>query len=171
MNVYLESLGCRLNQSEVESLVAHFAEAGHTIVGDPAQADACIVNTCAVTAEAERKSRHRARALARTNPHARVAVIGCYATLAPQRCSALPGVAWVVPNVDKGRMVEIVASSSHPSCAPLSLSQHRKRGGGKIAPRRTRAFLKVQDGCDNHCTDCIVRLLRGPARSRPMTVP
>ena len=168
MNVYLESLGCRLNQSEVESLVAHFAEAGHTIVGDPAQADACIVNTCAVTAEAERKSRHRARALARTNPHARVAVIGCYATLAPQRCSALPGVAWVVPNVDKGRMVEIVAPSSHPSCAPLSLSQNRKRGGGKIAPRRTRAFLKVQDGCDNHCTYCIVRLLRGPARSRPV---
>jgi len=166
MNVYLESLGCRLNQSERESLAIQFAAAGCDVVADPALADVCVVNTCAVTAEAERKSRHRARALARVNPQARVALVGCYATLEPERCAALPGVSWVVPNLDKEQTVEIVtASSSLAPGAPLRPSHLWREG---LTPLRTRAFVKVQDGCDNHCTYCVVRLLRGPARSRPM---
>jgi threonylcarbamoyladenosine tRNA methylthiotransferase MtaB len=158
VNVYLQSLGCRLNQSELESLACRFAAAGHVVVDDPALADVCVVNTCAVTSKAERKSRHRVRALARANPEAHIAVVGCYATLSPQRCAGLPGVAWVVPNDEKERVVEIVAPS------PVSSCKAEKR-----APRfRTRAFVKVQDGCDNHCTYCIVRLLRGPSRSHPV---
>lgn len=156
MNIYLCSLGCRLNQSEVESLARRFAAAGHTVVGDPAQANVCVVNTCAVTAGAERKSRRRVSALARANPETRIAVVGCYATLSPQRCAALPGVAWVIPNAEKDRTTKIVLPS--PSL-PLSPSPPLLR---------TRAFVKVQDGCDNHCTYCIIRLLRGPARSRPV---
>ncbi|MEE8390740.1 MAG: tRNA (N(6)-L-threonylcarbamoyladenosine(37)-C(2))-methylthiotransferase MtaB [Anaerolineae bacterium] len=158
MNVYLQSLGCRLNQSELESLACQFAAAGHVVVNDPTLADVCIVNTCAVTSKAERTSRHRAQALARANSKARIAVMGCYATLFPQRCAGLPGVAWVVPNDEKERAVEIVAPSSLVSC------QEEKR----IPRFRTRAFVKVQDGCDNHCTYCIVRSLRGPGRSRPV---
>jgi threonylcarbamoyladenosine tRNA methylthiotransferase MtaB len=166
MNVYLESLGCRLNRSELESLAVQFAAAGCDVVADPALADVCVVNTCAVTAEAERKSRHRARALARANPQARVALVGCYATLEQERCAALPGVSWVVPNLDKEQTVEtVIASSSPASGVPLRSSHPLKEGA---TPLRTRAFVKVQDGCDNHCTYCIVRLLRGPARSRPM---
>jgi threonylcarbamoyladenosine tRNA methylthiotransferase MtaB len=161
MNVYLQSLGCRLNQSELEHLARRFVAAGHIVVNDPTLADVCVVNTCAVTAEAERKSRHRARSLARTNPEARIAVVGCYATLAPQRCTALPGVAWVVSNDEKERTVEIVAPSS-PTRSP------REVEGQSAARLRTRAFVKVQDGCDNHCTYCIVRSLRGPSRSRPV---
>ena len=165
MNVYLESLGCRLNQSELESLAVQFAAAGCDVVANPALADVCVVNTCAVTAEAERKSRHRARALARANPQVRVALVGCYATLEPERCAALPGVFWVVPNLDKEQTVETVTASSSPAPGvPLSLA-HLWRVGA--IPLRTRAFVKVQDGCDNHCTYCVVRLLRGPARSRP----
>ena len=160
IKVYLQSLGCRLNQSELESLSRRFASAGHVVVDDPALADVCVVNTCAVTAEAERKSRHRARALARTNPEARIAVVGCYATLEPRRCADLPGVAWVVPNDEKERTVEIVTSSSR---APL-LCEDEKQATNS----RTRAFVKVQDGCDNFCTYCIVRSLRGPSRSRPV---
>ncbi|RLC64107.1 MAG: tRNA (N(6)-L-threonylcarbamoyladenosine(37)-C(2))-methylthiotransferase MtaB [Chloroflexi bacterium] len=162
MNVYLQSLGCRLNQSEIEAITRQFAAAGHTVVSTPAQADVCIVNTCAVTAEAERKSRHRIRSLARANPEARIAVIGCYATLAPEQAGHLPGVAWIVPNTDKGRVAEIVA--------PYPPRRKGKGSGtGKGGPLlRTRAFVRVQDGCDNHCTYCIVRLLRGPARSRPL---
>jgi len=166
MNVYLESLGCRLNQSELESLAVQFAVAGCDVVADPALADVCVVNTCAVTAEAERKSRHRARALARVNPQARVALVGCYATLEPERCAALPGVSWVVPNLDKEQTVETVTASSSPAPGvPLRLSHPWREGA---TPLRTRAFVKVQDGCDNHCTYCVVRLLRGPARSRPI---
>ena len=161
VNVYLESLGCRLNQSELEGLAGQFVAAGHVVVGDPALADVCVVNTCAVTAEAERKSRHRARALARTNSDARLAVVGCYATLSPQACADLPGVIWVVSNGEKERTVEIVAPYSSSAPYPCKV-------GGRTAPFRTRAFVKVQDGCDNHCAYCIVRSLRGPGRSRPL---
>ena len=162
--VYLHSLGCRLNQSEIETMACQLAAAGHAVVDGPDQADVCVVNTCAVTAEAERKSRHYLSALARANPEARIAVVGCYATLSPQQCAGFPGVSWVVPNAEKERVVEMVASSPSPSSSPLPLSL----GRGEGIRTRTRAFVKVQDGCDNHCTYCITRLLRGPARSRPL---
>jgi threonylcarbamoyladenosine tRNA methylthiotransferase MtaB len=166
MKVYLQSLGCRLNYSEIETMARRFAAAGHIVVNDPALADVCVLNTCAVTAGAERKSRHRVRALARANPDARIAVVGCYATLAPQRCTDLPGVAWVVPNEDKDRTVETVGKGEanrvkDADISALSLGLPRPCG-------RTRAFVKVQDGCDNHCTYCVVRLLRGSSRSRPL---
>jgi threonylcarbamoyladenosine tRNA methylthiotransferase MtaB len=174
VNVYLHSLGCRLNRSELGHLAGRFAAMGHVVVGDPTRADVCVVNTCAVTAEAERKSRHHARTVARANPQAPIAVIGCYATLAPQRCAALPGVAWVVPNAEKGRTVEIVTGIPLPPADLLAPTPnvggngHREEGvrSGRL---RTRAFVKVQDGCDNHCTYCVVRLLRGSARSRPVS--
>jgi len=154
MNVYLDSVGCRLNWSEIETLARRFAAAGHTIAHRPAQADVCILNTCAVTARAGRKSRRRAEELSRANPEARIAIVGCYATLAPQRCAAWPGVNWVAPNAEKERTLEIVSTRS--------AAGEKNRG-----PLRTRAFVKVQDGCDNRCTYCIVRRLRGAARSRP----
>jgi threonylcarbamoyladenosine tRNA methylthiotransferase MtaB len=157
MNVYLDSLGCRLNQSEIETLARQIMAAGHVVVGDPVQADVCMVNTCAVTDTAERKSRRRVQALNRANPKADIAAIGCCATLIPQCCADWPGVAWVVPNAEKEQTTEIVFPRS--SC---------RETGKRIAPRRTRAFVKVQDGCDNHCTYCIVRLLRGSSRSRPV---
>jgi threonylcarbamoyladenosine tRNA methylthiotransferase MtaB len=162
MKVYLTSLGCRLNHSELETMARRFTAAGHVVVSDASRADVCVLNTCAVTAGAERKSRRRVRALARANLAARVAVVGCYATLAPERCADLPGVAWVIPNADKDRTVEITNGGS-----PIS----NLRSPILDLPRpygRTRAFVKVQDGCDNHCTYCIVRLLRGPSRSRPL---
>jgi threonylcarbamoyladenosine tRNA methylthiotransferase MtaB len=154
MNVYLQSLGCRLNWSEIETLARQFTVAGHTVVSEPAQAKLCILNTCAVTAQAERKTRHCIGALARTNPDARIAIIGCYPTLHPETSAELSGVAWVIPNAEKDRTVDIVSPAPpYPrSSAPTLL--------------RTRAFVKVQDGCDNHCTYCVIRLLRGPARSR-----
>lgn len=160
MNVCLQSLGCRLNWSEIQVMMRQLVDAGYVIVSDPTEADICIINTCAVTASAERKSRRCVRRLARANPESRIAIVGCCATLSPQDCADWPGVAWVVPNAEKDRVVEIVAASHPP---PLD-------GKGKfIAPRRTRAFVKVQEGCDNYCTYCIVRLLRGSAHSFPLT--
>ncbi|MBN1886787.1 MAG: tRNA (N(6)-L-threonylcarbamoyladenosine(37)-C(2))-methylthiotransferase MtaB [Thermoflexales bacterium] len=159
MRVYLHSLGCRLNQGEIESVARQLAAAGHTVTDEPGQAEVCIVNTCAVTAEAEHKSRRCARALARANPQAQIAVVGCYATLDAERCAALPGVRWVVPNAAKERVVELVSGGTCEKASPVIAS----------APHlRTRAFVKVQDGCDNACTYCLVRRLRGPGRSRPL---
>jgi len=112
-------------------MARQFTAAGHVVVTDPARADVCVLNTCAVTAEAERKSGSRARALTRANPEARVAVTGCYATLSPDRCADLPGATWVVANGEKDRVVGIVASPSPlPPCAPPPLSQDWERGGG-----------------------------------------
>jgi threonylcarbamoyladenosine tRNA methylthiotransferase MtaB len=158
VKVYLQSLGCRLNQSEIDGMARQFAEAGHLVVNEAGRADVCILNTCAVTAEAGRKSRRRIRALARLNPDARIAAVGCYSTLAPESCAALPGVEWVLLNDDKERAVEITGGRFQVS-GPRS----------PIPSPRTRAFVKVQDGCDNRCTYCVVRLLRGPSRSRPLT--
>ncbi len=156
--VYLHSLGCRLNQSELEALARQLAGRGCLVVDDPARADICVVNTCAVTAEAERKTRHLLRALARANPRARIAVLGCAATLRPEELASFPGVAWVIPNKEKEQAVEALTPAP-----PTPLSRRTGEGEGM----RTRAFVKIQDGCDNACTYCIVHILRGPVRSRP----
>lgn len=159
MKVYLDSLGCRLNFSEIETLARRLVARGWQVVAQPEDAALYVVNTCAVTAQAEDKSRSRVRSLAATNPHAPIAVLGCCASLAPQRCATWPNVTWVVPNAEK----------DHAVCI-LSAADERAGRDGALADAflRTRAFIKVQDGCDNHCTYCVTRLLRGPGRSRAL---
>lgn len=157
MRIYLESLGCRLNLAEIEVLARQFAGAGHSIVTQPAAADIMVLNTCAVTARASRKSRHRIRTLHRASPAADVAVIGCWATEDVGRARRLEGVRWVVRNADKAQaLTEILGQT------PLPVPWSPGHWG------HTRAFLGVQDGCDHACTYCITRVLRGPARSRPL---
>jgi threonylcarbamoyladenosine tRNA methylthiotransferase MtaB len=166
MNVYLETLGCRLNYSEIESLGRELVAAGHRVVDAPQQADVCVLNTCAVTGEAARKSRQLARKLARSNPAARLAVTGCYATLAPEAIAGLPNVALVVENRRKDLLAELL----QPWSAELDREQWRRLAPGAPPHQltRTRAFVKVQDGCNNHCTFCIVTRARGEQRSRPL---
>jgi len=160
MQIHLSSIGCRLNWSEIEMLARQFGAAGCTMVSEPHQADVCVVNTCAVTAQAERKTRHHMRWLNRQNPDARIAVVGCYATLRRDTAASFPGVAWAVPNVEKAHTARIVGATAPDTDAALPPNDR--------SPLRTRAFVKVQDGCDNHCTYCIVRFLRGASRSRPL---
>jgi threonylcarbamoyladenosine tRNA methylthiotransferase MtaB len=157
MHVYLESLGCRLNAAETESIARRFAGAGYSVVSEPAAADVIVLNTCAVTAQAARKSRRRVRALHRRSPAARLAVIGCWVTEDETSAEQLPNVAWVIPNEDKARAVDIITGTD---AVPVTWSPGRWG--------HTRAFLGVQDGCDHACTYCITRILRGPARSRPL---
>lgn len=159
MHIYLDSVGCRLNWSEIEMLARQLINAGHVIATRVEDADIIVVNTCAVTAQAERKTRHDIRSLHRENPDARVAVIGCYATLRPDISAGLPGVSWVIPNTEKERAADTIATE------PVSPPAGQDAKGG--ATLRTRAFVKVQDGCNNHCTYCIIRLLRGRSHSRP----
>ena len=108
MKVFLETLGCRLNYSEMETLGRQLGEIGHEIVSLPEHADVAVLNTCAVTGEAARKSRQLARKLARANPSARLAVTGCYATLAPDDVSRLPNVELVVDNRRKDFLAELL---------------------------------------------------------------
>ncbi|MGC9394695.1 MAG: tRNA (N(6)-L-threonylcarbamoyladenosine(37)-C(2))-methylthiotransferase MtaB [Anaerolineae bacterium] len=157
MQVYLESLGCRLNTAETEILARRFAGAGYDVVSAPETADVIVLNSCAVTAQAARKSRHRLRTLHRLSPKANLAVIGCWVTEDVTRAATFPGVTWAIPNADKARTVQIITGVD---AVPAAWSPGRWG--------HTRVFLAVQDGCDHACTYCITRVLRGPAHSRSL---
>ncbi|MGD2206244.1 MAG: MiaB/RimO family radical SAM methylthiotransferase, partial [Anaerolineae bacterium] len=158
MHVYVSSLGCKLNQSEMDSLAAQLAQSGHEVVASPAEADLCVLNTCAVTHVAARKSRQALRRLHRENPSARLVATGCYAELTPADLRGLPGVEAVAGNQDKGRLPALIGNDRVPDLQSTN---------PPISTSRTRALVKIQDGCDNACTYCIIRVARGPQRSRP----
>ena len=159
MRIYVGSLGCKLNQSEMDALSGRLTAGGHQVVAAPAEADLCVLNTCAVTHVAAQKSRQALRRLHRDNPQARLIATGCYAQLTPEDLCELPGVEIVVGNREKDRLEGLLGDSAMGTEAvgPAS-SVHRTR---------TRALIKIQDGCDNACTYCIIRVARGPQRSRP----
>lgn len=159
--VHLRLLGCRLNQSEIDTMARQLAAQGHTLSDDPAQAGWHIVNTCAVTSQATRASRKLVRELNRANPAAEITVTGCYAHLAPGEIAALPGVARVIDNHGKETLVEQLTG-----IAPMPFDAEPVSRDNR--PGRTRAFVKVQDGCDNACTFCITTVARGAGRSRPV---
>src|SRR5690242_12802878 len=170
MRVYLETLGCRLNYAEMATLGRQLVGAGHDLVASATDADVCVLNSCAVTAEATRKSRQLARHLARVNPAARLVVTGCYATLEANAVAQLPNVTLVVGNARKDELlgllteqesqgaVETQAKNVQGSGLQLQASSFKLPASG---PDRTRAFIKVQDGCHNRCTFCIVTVARG----------
>ena len=167
MKYFITSLGCKLNQSEVETLARQLQAEGHTIVHEPRLADWCVVNTCLVTHIAARKSRQLIRRLHRDNPEARIAVTGCYAQLLPQELAVLENVDIIASNQEKARLASLITQG------PLDVMREPTRSpapaGSSILVRtpRTRAFVKIQDGCDNHCAYCIVTVARGPQCSRP----
>jgi threonylcarbamoyladenosine tRNA methylthiotransferase MtaB len=165
MKVYLHTIGCRLNQSEMDTLARQLLSAGHEIVADTAVAEQIVINTCAVTSEAAREARQLTRRLHRTNEGAGITLTGCYATLAPQELEALPGVQAVVPNAAKAG----IGQRLDPALAtdlPLFDQEPMLREYHATAVSHTRAFIKVQDGCDNKCTFCITTVARGNAQSR-----
>jgi threonylcarbamoyladenosine tRNA methylthiotransferase MtaB len=163
MRVHLRMLGCRLNQSEIDRMARQFQAQGHEVVDDPALADEVIVNTCAVTHDAVRSSRKLVRDLHQTNDKARITVTGCYAQIAPEDSAVLPGVAGVVGNLAKDSLVETITGQP---ALPFE-AEPVERGLHPGASGRTRAFIKVQDGCDNACTFCITTVARGAGRSQP----
>ena len=163
MNIRLESLGCRLNIGEMEALGRQLASRGHRLVGPGEPAELCILNTCTVTAIASRKSRQVLRQLRRSHPGAAVVATGCDAEMAPGRLRQL-GLDLVVGNDAKDRLADVL---EHSGLLVGSGDRPRTDPGGALAGAgRTRAFLKVQDGCDNRCTFCVVTLARGAGRSR-----
>ncbi len=165
MRVRLESIGCRLNTGEIESLARSLASAGHRVVGSGEQADLCILNTCTVTSIASKKSRQLIRQIRRNNPNAAVVATGCDVELAPE-AAVEAGVDLVVGNADKERLLEIADAHGllHEPDPDLDGTHLDSPAGGNM---RTRAFLKVQDGCDNRCTFCVTTIARGPGRSVP----
>ncbi len=173
MRIYLESLGCRLNYAEMAALGRQLAGAGHELTDAATAADLCVLNSCTVTGEAARQSRQLARQLARANPAARLIVTGCYATLEGEVVAQLPNVELVVGNERKDELLRLIQESADPPTPQDSGALRRWSNDDTLhAARftqhalRTRAFVKTQDGCRNHCTFCIVTVARGDERSR-----
>lgn len=162
MRVYLDSVGCRLNQSEMERIGAQLRAVGFELVAEAADAEWVILNTCAVTAEAASDSRGKARQAARLG--AKVVLTGCWATLDAQAAAALPGVVRVVDNDGKEQLVSQVFDLPAEEFDLQPLAREPLPG----LHQRTRAFIKAQDGCDHHCTYCITRLARGGSHSVPL---
>lgn len=162
LRFFLDSVGCRLNQSEIEAFAADLRQEGHELVGSPQDADVAILNTCTVTCDADSASRRRARRIAAANGRIRTHLTGCWATLNPSAAGALPAVEKVVPNWEKDSM----ARGFHMSEYEFEREPVERRPIPGLR-RRTRAFIKAQDGCDHHCTYCLTTKARGASRSLP----
>lgn len=151
------TLGCRTNQYESEAYITQLKAMGYMEASDEEAADICIVNTCTVTESADSHSRHQIRQLARRNPGSQLVVTGCLAERIPEVIGAIEGVTHVVPNASKEKLLEsIFPEEELPEFKIDQFSGH------------TRAFVKVQDGCNSYCTYCIIPYVRGRSRSRPV---
>ncbi|MBR1799143.1 MAG: tRNA (N(6)-L-threonylcarbamoyladenosine(37)-C(2))-methylthiotransferase MtaB [Bacteroidales bacterium] len=173
MLIAAHTLGCKLNFAETSHLMRQMAEQGHTIVDFSDKADLYIVNTCTVTAMAEKKCRNAVRQAVALNPSARVAVIGCFAQRAADTIAAMPGVTLVLGNDRKHLLPQMLAtdptlSSTLPSTRDADTTDFDTNADFQLqysTGDRTRSFLKIQDGCDYFCTYCAIPFARGRSRS------
>jgi threonylcarbamoyladenosine tRNA methylthiotransferase MtaB len=167
------TLGCKVNLYESEVI-------GQTLIHDKWQqvdhsekADLYIINTCTVTTEADRQARQTVRRLIRQNPQAKIVVTGCYAQIDPDACAAIPGVDLVLGNdrkLDLHELLPALTSGDLPPVMVGDLDEHVSLPPGIIddCPGHTRAFVQVQQGCNQGCTFCIIHTARGPSRSFPV---
>jgi threonylcarbamoyladenosine tRNA methylthiotransferase MtaB len=163
MKIFLDTIGCRLNQAEIENMARQFRAAGHEIVATADSAEMAVVNTCAVTTQAASDSRSKIRNIARAGVE-QIVPTGCWTTLQPKEASALPNVFQVITNQEKDLLVPKILNLE-PLTFDLEPIDRTPIPG---LHRRTRAFIKVQDGCDNKCTFCITTVARGESKSRPL---
>ena len=165
------ALGCKVNQYESEAIAELFQEKGYEIVGIDEEADVYVINTCTVTNFGDKKSRQLIRKVKRQNENAIVAVVGCYAQTAPQELMKVEGVNLVIGTKDRAQIVEMVENYKTENGVENHVSDIMKErvfeplSIQKLA-NRTRAYLKIQDGCSQYCSYCIIPYARGPIRSR-----
>jgi threonylcarbamoyladenosine tRNA methylthiotransferase MtaB len=168
---FVQNFGCRATQADGAALESLLAAKGLASAGARADADLVILNTCTVTSSADDDVRQTVRRVHRENPEARILVTGCYAQRAPEELAALAGVEWVVGNSHKTRIAELVTSAPYHGnihvgdifAAHDFLSAPVEDAAGD----RTRPNLKIQDGCNNRCSFCIIPFVRGRSRSAP----
>jgi len=165
------TLGCKVNQYETEAMTESFENAGYEIVDYSEFADVYIINTCTVTNMGDRKSRQIIRRAREKNPEALVAVVGCYSQIAPGEVLEIPEVSLVVGTDERSRMVELVEYAMEKEeklnmVNDIMKVKEFEEMSIKSYKSRTRAFLKIQEGCDQYCTYCIIPYARGHIRSR-----
>jgi threonylcarbamoyladenosine tRNA methylthiotransferase MtaB len=169
--VAFQTLGCKVNHYETEAIWKLFSDEGYTRVDFEEEADVYIINTCTVTNTGDKKSRQVIRRAIRTNPEAVICVTGCYAQTSPADILAIPGVDLVIGTQDRDKLLDYI-NQYHEERQPLNLVKNimKTRKFENLAVEnfsdRTRATLKIQEGCNNFCTFCIIPWARGLMRSR-----
>lgn len=167
------TLGCKVNQADTASMENLFLRSGHQLVSFDGEADVYIINTCVVTNTGQRKSRQTIHRAIRKNPNALIVVTGCYPQTAAEEVKAIAGVDMIIGNQDRAQIVQLVEERlAHRQTDTLDAvhkltasTAFEEMAAGDITDK-TRAFLKIQEGCNQFCTYCIIPYARGPLRSR-----
>lgn len=171
--VALTTLGCKVNQAETEAIAGLFRQRGYRVLPFNEIADVYVINTCSVTNLGERKSRQLIRRAIRRNPVAVIAVTGCYAQINPGEILAIPGVTVVIGTQHRERLVDLVEEAAHEQRQINAVNNIMTARQFEDIPlcgayNHTRAYLKIQEGCNSFCSYCIIPYTRGPLRSRPL---
>lgn len=169
------TLGCKVNQADTASMENLFLRSGHRLVSFDGEADVYIINTCVVTNTGQRKSRQTIHRAIRKNPNALIVVTGCYPQTAAEEVKAIAGVDMIIGNQDRAQIVQLVEERlAHRQTDTLDAvhkltasTAFEEMAAGDITDK-TRAFLKIQEGCNQFCTYCIIPYARGPLRSRSL---
>lgn len=173
MRVAFFTLGCKVNQYETEAMREAFASAGHTPVPEGAPFDAAVINSCTVTAESDRKTRQTVRRLRRENPESVIILTGCMVQAFSDEAKALSEADIVAGNTDVARIVKLAEKFRADGERIFEVSRHEKKEKFNTPPvsafaERTRAYMKIEDGCERFCTYCIIPAARGFVRSKPL---
>ncbi len=171
--VSFSTLGCKVNQYETEAMSNMFKEAGYLIKDFSEICDIYVINTCTVTGMGDRKSRQMIHRAIKQNPNAFVAVVGCYSQVSPEDVSKIEGVSLVLGTSERNRIVELCQKAMEKEDTVVSVCDIMKKREYEDLwvssySGRTRAFVKIEDGCTEFCTYCIIPYARGPVRSRPL---
>ena len=176
MKIAFHTLGCKVNQYESEAMAKQFRRKGHEIVGEREFADVYVINTCTVTAVADKKSRQYIRRMKKVNPDSIIAVTGCYAQIDPEAVTGIEGVDIVTGTNEKSTLPEYVERfAAEKSNQPWTvirdwkdLDTYEDTGIVTSAETRTRAYIKIQEGCNRFCSYCVIPYARGNIRSRDL---
>ena len=164
--VAFTTLGCKVNQYETNAMSQKFIESGYQLVEHTEEADIYIVNTCTVTNMSDRKSRQMLRKMKEQNPKAIVIAVGCYAQVGRQELEKIPEIDFVLGNHEKVNIVEYLEKKIEFKISDLMQEKDYEEYGDITFSEKTRAVIKIQDGCDRFCTYCIIPYARGRVRSR-----
>ena len=173
MRVSFYTLGCKVNQYETQAIAAQFQKAGFELAGPEEKADVFVVNSCTVTATGDKKTRNRLARFRRENPDAVVVLTGCFPQAFPEKAKALPGIDVVTGAGNKNRLVELTLRAISEKSRIVEIAEHTPGEGFEEMQvqdfgEHTRAFVKIQDGCDHYCSYCIIPTARGRVRSKPL---
>ncbi len=163
------TLGCKLNFSESATIIRQFSDAGYKVVKYGQKADITIINTCTVTAQAERKSKFAVKKAKKISPNGKIIVIGCAAQLRPENFAKIDGVAIVAGAKDKFNVLKLIQKSDEQKIYSCNIANVNNFDNAFSINERTRSFLKIQDGCDYLCTYCTIPKARGKSRNAPIS--